>query len=447
MDTSTWILDRASYADLYLDDIFQDPDFYNAVLEADLILCEHAEFGGVPTSQSAQCRLVGNSYFSRSASRSWRPSLQAFDVAVDFSLAIRPPFQGNHRVKPCTCQATDTGTADINVTVNMSSLSLSVECPKLLVFNSKDSFIRENRNAHISAESGDAMIGAIAPGFYIIPHRHLPEYQNDRKRLPFGDSIKEDTQSSSYTPQVATKAMRTPAIPDRRVACTLSRLWARYCHGHPRRWDLAVQSTGTSHGISRRYDGPDPDPLEHPFLGLWVALGMLAFFSGLALAAKLIRRYLERRARLGVARAPVIVEASADELDTRSRYVRLLQTVQVMSTWGNWGADRLKQKKSQAIEGNEADGPRKLQKTKGTRFEDVTDLRPQVTPPADIERSIDESFGIEQRPEKGIDDNMDQGSAEHIEGISTAQEHRSRNAATRRSNRSTSVSDGYEENV
>ncbi|KAL8854617.1 MAG: hypothetical protein Q9221_000652 [Calogaya cf. arnoldii] len=422
MDTSTWILDRASYADLYLGDIFQDPGLYNAVLEADLILCEHAEFGGVPTSQSAQCRLVGNSYFSRSASRSWWPSLKAFDVAVDFSLAIRPPFQGNHRVKPCTCQATDTDTADINVTVNMSSLSLSVECSKLLAFNSKASFPRENRNAHIFAERGDAMIGAGAPGFYVIPDRRLLEYENDRKRVPFRDSIKDDTQGSSYTPHVATKAVGTPAIPDRRVACM-------------------------SHGISRRYDGADPHPVSDPLLGLWVALGMLGFLSGFALAAKLTRHYFERRARLGVARAPVIVEASVDELDTRPRYVRFLQTVQVMSTWGNWVADRLNPKKSQATEGNEADGPRKLQKTKGTRFEDVTDLRPQVMPPAHIERSIDESFGIEPRPEQGIDDNMDQGSAEHIEGISTAQEHRSRNAATRRSNRSTSGSDGHAENV
>lgn len=460
MDTRTWILDRASYADMYLDDIFQDPGFYSAVLEADLIFCEQAGFAGVPTSRSAQCRLVGNSYFSRSASRSWWPLLKAFDVAVDFNLAIRPQFQGKQRVIPCTCQATNTGTADITVTVHKSSFSLSLECSNLSALIPEGSVLRENEHAPLSAgRGGYAMIGATAPGFYVIPDLPLPEHQSDRKRIQSGDSIKNKaTQSSSYTPESATKAMGIPESPDRHVACTLSRaLWARYCHGNPRRWHAAVLSMSKSHGIIRRAPAAtDPDPPKHPLAGLFVALGMLVLFSGLALAGALIRRHLEKRARLGVARAASLEElwaASADELDTRPRYVRLLQRIQIVFAWADWVADRFNQKQSQAIELNkvkEGGGPRKLQKTKGTRFEDPTDLRPQVMPPASeipIGRPIDQSFDIEKRPDDRIGDNMDQGSAEYMEGISTAQEHRSRNAAIRRSNRSTGVPDGHEENL
>ncbi|KAI4249961.1 MAG: hypothetical protein L6R42_008839 [Xanthoria sp. 1 TBL-2021] len=249
------------------------------------------------------------------------------------------------------------------------------------------------------------MIGATAPGFYVIPDLPLPEHQSDRKRIQSGDSIKNKaTQSSSYTPESATKAMGIPESPDRHVA----------------------------------------------------SLGMLVLFSGLALAGALIRRHLEKRARLGVARAASLEElgaASADELDTRPRYVRLLQRIQIVFAWADWVADRFNQKQPQAFELNkvkEGGGPRKLQKTKGTRFEDPTDLLPQVMPPASeipIGRPIDQSFDIEKRPDDRIGDNMDQGSAEYMEGISTAQEHRSRNAAIRRSNRSTGVPDGHEENL
>lgn len=453
MNIWTWILDQPSYADLYLDDISPDPGWYSAVLETDLTICQQAEFVCVHASRSAQCQPVGNSYFSRSASRSSWPMSKPFEVVTDSSLAIAPRVQGKQSVKRCMCRATKTGKAHIIVNMHESSLSLSVECSNLPALKQEASVQGGNQNAPMSVgREGDAMVSAMAPGFYVIPDGHVPELRSDRKEIRFRDAIKdEDRRGNSYTPKVAAKATGMPVSPERHVACTLSwGTWACCCQ----RWDAAVISMRTSRGISRRaLNVKDPNPLKHPLAGLFVAIGMLVLFSGLALAGALTRRYLEKRARVGVARAAELWEASADELDTRPRYVSLLQRLQIVCTWGKWVADRFNQKQSQATELNivqEGSGPRKLQKTKGTRFEDPSDLGPQFMPPASafpVERAIDQSFGSPKRPENGTSDNMDQGSAEYSGGISTAQEHRSRNAPTRRSNRSTSVSDGQEENL
>ncbi len=453
MNIWTWILDQPSYAELYLDDISPDPGWYSAVRETVLIICQQAEFVCVDTSRSAQCQPVGNSYFSRSACRSTWPMSKASEVVTDFSLAIAPRVQGKQRLKRCMCRATKTGKAHIIVNVHESSLSLSVECSNLPALKQEGSVQGGNQNAPMSVgREGDAMVSAIAPGFYVMPDGHLPELRSGRKQKRFRDAIKdEDRRGNSYTPKVAAKATGMPVSPERHVACTLSwGTWACCCQ----RWDAAVISMRTSRGISRRaWNVKDPNPLKHPLAGLFVAIGMLVLFSGLALAGALTRRYLEKRARVGAARAAELREASADESDTRPRYVSLLQRLQIVCTWGKWVADRFSHKQSQATELNivqQGSGPRKLQKTKGTRFEDPSGLGPHFMLPASaspVERAIDQSFGSPKRPENGTSDNRDQGSGEYSGGMSTAQEHKSRNAPTRRSNRSTSVPDGQEENL
>ena len=440
----TWNLDRASYDDLYLDDILQDRAFYNAILEADLVFCEYLVSTGAPVL-SAQCRLVGNSYFSHSTSRSWWPMLSVFNVAADFNLADRPQFHGRHRIQPYPCGATKSDTTDISVTIHKSSSSLSVECSTLFALDSEGSVLHRDDNAPISAcREGDAVVGVVAPGFYIIPDRHVPEYPNNRHEKQCGDTIKdEDTPGCANTLQIAAKTMETSLFSDEHSACTPSTApWARLCHGNLRDWEPAIQSRTTLYGILRRAPNPgDPNSSQHPLLGLFVAIGMLVLMSALALAGALVRRHLERRARLGVARA--LEEISNEDLNKRPRYLRLLQPIQAIC--------RFKPKNSQGLERQEVqegNSPRKLQKTKGTRFEDPTDLRPQVESPplaASIERPIGESSSVEKRADSGSGDNIGPGSVEYVEGSPSAHEQRSHNGATRRSNRSTSVHDEHVE--
>lgn len=279
------------------------------------------------------------------------------------------------------------------------------------------------------------MFGVVAPGFYMIPDCHVPEHPSNRHGKQFGDTTKvEDTLGYANTLQVPSKTAETSLF---YATCTPSIApWARICHGDLRDWEPAVRSRSTLYGILRRAPNPgDPNPPKHPLLGLFVAIGMLVLMSALALAGALVRRHLERRARLGVERA--LEEVSNGGSNTRPRCLRLLQPIQAIC--------RFKPKKFQASEHEEVqegNSPRRLQKTKGTRFEDPTDFRPQVESPplaASVERAIGESSSIEKRADSGIGDYIGPGSVENIEGSPSAQEQRSHNGATRRSNRSTSV--------
>ena len=371
--------------------------------------------------------------------------LSVFNVAADFNLADRPQFHGRHRIQPYPCGATKSDTTDISVTIHKSSSSLSVECSTLFALDSEGSVLHRDDNAPISAcREGDAVVGVVAPGFYIIPDRHVPEYPNNRHEKQCGDTIKdEDTPGCANTLQIAAKTMETSLFSDEHSACTPSTApWARLCHGNLRDWEPAIQSRTTLYGILRRAPNPgDPNSSQHPLLGLFVAIGMLVLMSALALAGALVRRHLERRARLGVARA--LEEISNEDLNKRPRYLRLLQPIQAIC--------RFKPKNSQGLERQEVqegNSPRKLQKTKGTRFEDPTDLRPQVESPplaASIERPIGESSSVEKRADSGSGENIGPGSVEYVEGSPSAHEQWAHNGATRRSNRSTSVHDEHVE--
>ncbi|KAL8674532.1 MAG: hypothetical protein Q9168_001050 [Polycauliona sp. 1 TL-2023] len=429
-------------ADLYLEDVLEDPELYKAVLEADLLFCEHTEMAIITPSRSMRCQPVGNSYFSHSTSRSWWPSVKAFDGTVDLNLAIRPQIQGKPRIRPCVCEMPNTDKTDVTVSVHRTSHRLMVDCPKLLAFDPEGIVPEEDNDLPLSAWRGeDTMLGALAPGFYVVPGRHPAEHQSNTRAVQLGDSLQDEkAQTNPSAPQVA--------------PCTLrSGLWARYCRGNAQRWQANVLSTSRLDGILRRAPSPnDPKPLKHPLIGLWVAIGMLGFFSALALAGALVRRELQRRARLdvaGTASLEELEEASRNEEDRHPRYIRLLR--RYLCVWGRRPSDRLHFKQTQALKRKEdwnGSGRRKLQKTKGTRFEDPTELRPRVISAASavpVKRPIDEGVSNEKRPSSVAGADVDHDAAEQIGGTSTAQEPKARSAATRRSNRSTSIHDGHEE--
>ena len=458
IDIQMWSLDRATYTHLDLDDIFQSPDNYTAVLEADLMYCEAAESVGVPAVRSGHCRVFGNSYFPQSADPLWWPSLEAFDVAVNFSLAFRPEFEGKHRLEPYRCQATDPGMADVTATVYNFTRSLSVVFPKRLAPNLEGSDMGDDKSAPILAwRRAESMVDAVAPGFYVLPHRDFPVDQRNVKRNPtrVKDSIKDgNSLNNTDAPHVTLRPTRFLAW---HVVCTLCRImWARCCRGHFRCHEAAGLPTIMSRAIL-----PTESPvLKHPLSGLWVAIGMLVLFSVMALAGWLVRRGSSQRSvsaaekpkgRLNVSRPVSLAdqtipeepeESPPYEIDTRARYLRLWQKTQValyaVSGWGKGLADWLRQMKSQASDLNQAEE----EKTKTTRIEDPTELHGRVTPPASAtpaEGANDKSLDKQRRPDDRTSGDWDHGSAEHNRVSSTAQESRSRTAVTRRSNRSSNV--------
>ncbi|KAL8997240.1 MAG: hypothetical protein Q9169_003433 [Polycauliona sp. 2 TL-2023] len=434
VESLTWNNDRLSCADVYLDGVFKDPELNRAVVEAALLDCEHVGFAVMSITHSTQCRLVDKPYFNP---------------------VVPTQNQGRPRLTSRVRGATGTDKTETTVAVQGTSLNLTVDCPKLLAFHSRNAVPTEDNVPPLSARRGrDSTIGGLAPGFYVLWGRHLEESQSNKEEVLLRDRLGgENAPSASSVPTAATKPMQSPLSPSQHVACTLKTgQWARYC---PRNWEVDVPSTNTLHGILRRAPPPNnTNPLKHPLLGLWVALGMLVFFSALALAGALARRYLARRTRFDAVR-PVTSEeheeASRDEMDTRPRHIRLLQRLQAACAWGVRSADRSAFKRSQPFGRKtiqDGSSPRKLQKMKGTRFEDLTELRPSVVPAASVvpvERPVDQTSSVEKDSKRVVGNDMDQGSAEQIGGTSTAQESKSRAATTRRSNRSTSVYCGDED--
>ncbi|KAL8771125.1 MAG: hypothetical protein Q9209_003296 [Squamulea sp. 1 TL-2023] len=467
IDAWTWSLERESYADLYLDDIFQDLEAYNAVLEADLVFCELDKLAGLPASQPSNCRVVGNSYFPHKANRVWWPSLKVFNVAANFNLAFRPQFQGTHRVKPCICQATHSGTADVTATVHKSAGSLTVTCSKLLTLRLESSVEEEDKNLPKSPwTGGDAIVDAAAPGFYMVPNRHILEHRNDKERRQLRDTIKDrDHSSNADAPRIATKTV-TPRYFDQYITFALCRsVWACCCHGYLRRYEAAELSTTSFRGISPR-DADHKRSFIQNHAGLFVAAGMLVLFSVLALVGALYRRRLSKtdvaaaekpKLRLKVAKPASLnqqtipEEPPTDEVDMHPRDARLGSFMYYVKGWRKWLADRFSQKKSQEAnldEAEEGSSPRKLQKLRGTRFEDPTELRTPFMPPAlaiAAGSSNSRVLSNEQRPDNDPDGNVDHGAVEHVKGSSTAQEHESYTAAARRANRSTSLRDEHAE--
>ncbi|KAI4206882.1 MAG: hypothetical protein LQ348_000775 [Seirophora lacunosa] len=166
-ERSTWNLDRAGYAEFYLDDIVADPVKYRRVLEADMVYCPRAGFDSSAYARSVPCRVYGNSYSSRDASWQHSPETRLLDVTNDLSLAHRPSFKGVHRVRPCICKAGGNPDGTVSSKALKSARRLVVECLGHLSARATDGF----HAAHAEAVRTAPLGAVLVPGFYMLPSR------------------------------------------------------------------------------------------------------------------------------------------------------------------------------------------------------------------------------------------------------------------------------------
>lgn len=179
-ESSTWNLDRASYANLPLGDDYLSLEKYFGMLEADLVVCERARFDSTPSSESGDCRIVGNDYLRRlkCQDRQLWPPKTIFQVAEHFNLAFRPWFVGERRARPCMCPTDTIGTADVTVKVLKYAHQLAVECPYQSSCETEGIFSAQHGSGPIRKQRRhDTLISALVPGFYMIPS-HFSELYN-----------------------------------------------------------------------------------------------------------------------------------------------------------------------------------------------------------------------------------------------------------------------------
>ncbi|KAL8803463.1 MAG: hypothetical protein Q9182_003160 [Xanthomendoza sp. 2 TL-2023] len=439
--------DRASYAELALGDVFRNKGHYQAVLEADLIFCERPGSGSTPASPLLECRVIGNSYFSWEANRLQWPSLRTFDVATNFSLAFRPPFEGIHRVKPCMCQGVDTGTVDFIATAHKSAHRLTVECSKSVADEQRGPVSWEGEDvSKLTLSMGAAPADVMAPGFYVIQYQHVPDTHDIvvRYKIKLVDSTKKGEQSGrTVVPRVAARTLGSPRLREQHIICTLCRgMWAKCCRGYFRRYEAAILppnplqdllATNPIPGV-RPQDGSSDKPTEENTSGLFVALGMLAFFSIMASVGLAIRHILRQR-RLSTMVAPA-VNRRTWYVPFRQRAREIISSVDGPAKWLRNLFTKTDAQVSELSEAEKGKSPRKLQKKKGTRVENQTDPSVHTIRPASA-MSVDGPLSTVgdnvTDPEGRLPCNVHQESFNQIDSAFTTQGQRSRTAATRRS--------------
>ncbi|KAL8736297.1 MAG: hypothetical protein Q9166_000452 [cf. Caloplaca sp. 2 TL-2023] len=470
----TWNLVRADYADLALEDIFRIPGLYQGVVEADMIYCERKISDSVPPSQTRECRVVGNSHFSQNTNLLHWPTLKTFDVTANFSLAFRPSFEGKHRVKPCICQDMSPGAADVTIKIQKPARRLSIQCSKSIVLGSdgpspwKDDLAQESEWRTV-----DAMSDNIVPGLYVVPDHQVLGYRWTavRNKTKLEDVTKhEEIMISNTALGVATRTARSLRYLDQHFACTFCRLvGSGCCAGHVRRDEVAILPTSGPQGILPAGTSPER-PVKSNFKGLYAASGVLAFISFMALAGWLVRRRSSRPAAetpnahlatSGHERSDLNDQTiseepegtSASEVDGCLWYVCLWKRVKVISParWGKWLSGSFTKKESQAVDAREVEKgncPRKLHKKKGTGLEDPTDMSVRIMSPTSamsVNGGEGDHSSMTMRPADRTNDHMNNDSAYHVDGSSTAQEHGIRSAATRRSNHNSTFPDRNDE--
>ncbi|KAL8819793.1 MAG: hypothetical protein Q9223_001862 [Gallowayella weberi] len=457
--TWIWNLDRASYAELALEDFFQIEGHYQAVLEADMVFCERAGSGSAPASHFLECRVIGNSYFSREANRLQWPSLRTFDVATNFSLAFRPPFEGIHRVKPCMCQGVDTGTVDYIATAQKSAHRLTVECSKSVADEQRGPVSWEDEDvSKLTLSMGAAMTDVVAPGFYVIQDQHESDTHGIvvQYKIKLQDITKEGQQSGrAIVPRVAARTLGSPRLREQHIICTLCKgMWSKCCQGHFRRYERAILppnplqdllSTNPIPGV-RPQDGPSDKPSKENLSGLFVALGMLALFSILALIGLAIRHIVRQR-RLSSMFAPA-GDRRTWYVPLRHRAREIISSVDGPAKWLTNLFTKTEAQESELSEAEKGKSPRKLQKKKGTRLENQTDHSVHTTRPASamsFEGPLS-TVGDNATDQEGrLHRNVPQDSVNQIDSASTTQGQKSRTAATRRSKFRSDVQNEYAE--
>ncbi|KAL8717654.1 MAG: hypothetical protein Q9225_005127, partial [Loekoesia sp. 1 TL-2023] len=184
-ETSVWNLDRASYADVFLDDVRSSTDKYNKMLRADMIFCERAGYDSTHPSQSIACQIFANSYFSDSGHQLHWSFAKILAISPKLNLAFRPSFDGLHRTKPCICQTGSTSTSIFAANAVKSARRLIVGCLNLdrSPMESITMFSQAHKISPIrKSKRAESMLPVLVPGFYVaaadIPDGYAIEMQN-----------------------------------------------------------------------------------------------------------------------------------------------------------------------------------------------------------------------------------------------------------------------------
>ncbi|KAL8705300.1 MAG: hypothetical protein Q9201_001587 [Fulgogasparrea decipioides] len=209
-DVFTLSLDRASYTDMSLGNIFLNPGKFDGILQADLISCGRSGSDSSPSSQSGNCQVVANDYLRRMLRDGQRwPPRQTFQVAKHFNLAFRPVLLGSLKARPYICSRGSVGPADFAAKASKSGRQLTVGCFNRSPLKSPGTFSAASKIGPTGSQVfHDTVPSVLMPGFYTIPSQ-VPESYNlpALNRRELGDEMQEKLlPSPSITTPVATVA-------------------------------------------------------------------------------------------------------------------------------------------------------------------------------------------------------------------------------------------------
>ncbi|KAL8638225.1 MAG: hypothetical protein Q9228_004606 [Teloschistes exilis] len=193
-DTSIWNLDRASYADVLLDNDSNsesERERYQGIREVDMIVCERAGFDITRASQIKHCRVVGSDYFSQQDPdrRPWLPA-RVFRVSPNFNLAFRPGHWSHHRVCSCLCSS-KLPTVKTTAKASKSAHRLTVSCLDQSAsmedqVTSQGSY-NDLRSFHREGKRSTGSSYAPPPGLYVLPNVLSESYMALSKVLELQD--------------------------------------------------------------------------------------------------------------------------------------------------------------------------------------------------------------------------------------------------------------------
>ncbi|KAL8661142.1 MAG: hypothetical protein Q9202_005857 [Teloschistes flavicans] len=205
-DTSVWNLNRASYADVLLDD--ESNSEYQGIQEADMIICERAGFDSTHASQIKHCRLLGNDYFSREDPdrRPWLP-IRVFRVSPNFNLAFRPGHWGHRRVYSCLCSSSSS-MANTIAKASKSAHRLIVNCLDQSASVEEQGISQQSY--HLRSSHGEGKLNAessytLPPGLYVVPNVLSESYMALSQVLEPKDHKSRERMSSEEV--IATRAV------------------------------------------------------------------------------------------------------------------------------------------------------------------------------------------------------------------------------------------------
>lgn len=384
---------------MFVDDIFSDSEKYNKVLKADVIFCDRAGNDSTPSSQSKECRIFGNSYFSLNGYQQRWPPVNTLDVSPKLNLAYRPPFDGRHRAIPCICQREEAYTPSFTAKASKNGRLLIVDCINWIPIGPVGvsqrpgvaSYIRKNNRA-------DNELTAPIPGFYIVPADLSEPYATEMQGNIGNESCGVDFPYQSLVSRAVSPASEQPSH------CSEQETFSEERQMSFTNFFRAYRAVNPPRGSV--HDSAVPT-YQYVVYGI---IGVLVFSLALAATGHAIKRKLQYRAKMKTkASAPRSSEQNLapEQVHDRGILEEPENTVNPASSpeecswyqalWqkglGALSINGWKESFSKALPADQRTLPdlneaekgyslRKLRKRRGTKPEDRTDLPVRVMPPA-----------------------------------------------------------------